>query len=113
MTELPEVNDEFAKDVSEFDTLEELKADIRAKLEHQREHEAEDAFETQLLDQLAEGVKGEIPQAMFENRIDKKVSAGLSKDCVHKGSTLSHILIIPGTDMESFETPSASRLKSR
>ena len=45
MTELPEVNDEFAKDVSEFDTLEELKADIRASWST-KEHEAEDAFET-------------------------------------------------------------------
>lgn len=101
MTELPEVNDEFAKDVSEFDTLEELKADIRAKLEHQREHEAEDAFETQLLDQLAEGVKGEIPQAMFENRIDESVS-GFEQRLRAQGLNLESYLDYTGTDMESF-----------
>ncbi len=68
--ELPELNDEFAKDVSEFDTLDELKADIRKHLQEHRQQEADNAFETALLDQLAEGLKADIPQAMFERRID-------------------------------------------
>lgn len=71
--ELPEVNDEFVKDVSEFDTLDELKADLRKNLEERRQQEADNAFETTLLDQLAEGLKAEIPQAMFEQRIDDMV----------------------------------------
>ena len=71
--ELPEVNDEFVKDVSEFDTLDELKADLRKHMEEHRQQEADNAFETALLDQLAEGVKADIPQAMFENRIDDMV----------------------------------------
>lgn len=71
--ELPEVNDEFVKDVSEFDTLDELKADLRKHMEKHRQQEADNAFETALLDQLAEGVKADIPQAMFENRIDDMV----------------------------------------
>ena len=71
--ELPEVNDEFVKDVSEFDTLDELKADLRKPMEEHRQQEADNAFETALLDQLAEGVKADIPQAMFENRIDDMV----------------------------------------
>lgn len=71
--ELPELNDEFVKDVSEFDTLDELKADIRKNLEERRQQEADNAFETALLDQLAEGLKADIPQAMFEQRIDDMV----------------------------------------
>lgn len=71
--ELPELNDEFVKDVSEFDTLDELKADIRKNLEERRQQEADNAFETVLLDQLAEGLKADIPQAMFEQRIDDMV----------------------------------------
>lgn len=71
--ELPEVNDEFVKDVSEFDTLDELKADLRKHMEEHRQQEADNAFETALLDQLAEGVKADIPQAMFENCIDDMV----------------------------------------
>lgn len=71
--ELPEINDEFVKDVSEFDTLDELKADLRKHMEEHRQQEADNAFETALLDQLAEGVKADIPQAMFENRIDDMV----------------------------------------
>ena len=71
--ELPELDDEFAKDVSEFDTLEELKADIRAKLQEKREKLSEDDVENQLIDQLIAGLKAEIPEAMFERRIDDNV----------------------------------------
>ena len=71
--ELPEVNDEFVKDVSEFDTLDELKADLRKHMEEHRQQEADNALETALLDQLAEGVKADVAQAMFENRIDDMV----------------------------------------
>ena len=71
--ELPELNDDLAKDTSEFDTLEELKADIKGKLEHERTHAAEDAVENQLLDQLLEGFKAEVPDAMYNHRVDESV----------------------------------------
>ncbi len=71
--ELPELNDDFAKDCSEFDTLDELKADVKAKIKHQKDHAAEDAFETELLNQLVENLQGEIPEAMYENRVTESV----------------------------------------
>ena len=71
--ELPELNDDFAKDCSEFDTLDELKADLRHNLEHRREHEAEDAFESELLEQLIAGFKAEVPEAMYEHRVEDSV----------------------------------------
>ncbi len=72
--ELPELNDEFAKDVSEFDTIEELKADLRTQLEERKKQEAEASVEEQLLEQLADLVKAEIPQVMIERRIDDSVN---------------------------------------
>ncbi|MCI8361078.1 MAG: trigger factor [Clostridiales bacterium] len=73
MRELPEMDDEFAKDVSEFDTLDELKEDTKKKLAERKEKEADDGVETQLVDQLAEGLKAEIPEAMFERRVDENL----------------------------------------
>lgn len=68
--ELPAVDDDFVKDVSEFNTLDEYKADIRKKVTDAREAAADDSVENQLIDKLVDLVKAEIPQAMFENRID-------------------------------------------
>ncbi|MBQ0110315.1 MAG: trigger factor [Oscillospiraceae bacterium] len=71
--ELPEIDDEFAKDVSEFDTLEELKKDTKAHLlEHKKEH-AENDVENQLVEQLAANVEGEIPEAMYNVRVEQEL----------------------------------------
>eukprot|EP00826_Nyctotherus_ovalis_P043375 TRINITY_DN4558_c0_g2_i9.p1 TRINITY_DN4558_c0_g2~~TRINITY_DN4558_c0_g2_i9.p1 ORF type:complete len:247 (-),score=22.13 TRINITY_DN4558_c0_g2_i9:64-804(-) len=67
--ELPELDDEFAKDVSEFDTLKEYKADIKSKLQEQANKEAEKATETNIGKKLAELIKADIPEAMFSNEI--------------------------------------------
>ncbi len=70
MRELPEIDDEFAKDVSEFDTLKELKADLKKKALERKQKSAENAVEDQLVNQLVENLEGEIPEAMFENRLN-------------------------------------------
>ena len=69
MKELPEVDDEFVKDVSEFDTLADYKEDLKKKLAESKEKEAADDLENQLIDKLVELVLGEIPEAMYENKI--------------------------------------------
>lgn len=99
--ELPELNDDLAKDASEFDTLDELKADLKDKLEHQREHAAEDAFETQLLEQLADGLKAEIPEAMFKNRVDESVR-DFDYRLQSQGLNLESYLQYTGMDMDAF-----------
>lgn len=71
--ELPEVDDDFVKDVSEFDTVEKYKEDIKAKLTDAREKEANDDVENQLIDQLIENMKAEIPDAMFQNKINEDI----------------------------------------
>ena len=71
--ELPEINDDFAKDVSEFDTLKELKADIKKKALERKNKAADEAVENQLVQQIVDGIKGEIPEAMFESRLNQSV----------------------------------------
>ena len=71
--ELPTVDDEFAKDVSEFDTLKELKADIKKKALERKKKASEEAVENILVQQIVDGIEGEIPEAMFENRLDRCV----------------------------------------
>lgn len=71
--ELPEIDDEFAKDVSEFDTLKELKADIKKKALERKKKAADETVENDLVQQIVNGIKGEIPEAMFENRLNQCV----------------------------------------
>lgn len=67
----PEVDDEFAKDVSEFDTLEEFKKDLSDKLKDRREHAAEHTFEDSLTDSLIAALEVELPDAMVDYRGDQ------------------------------------------
>ena len=68
--ELPELDDEFVKDVSEFDTVDEYRADVAAKLQAEAD-KAEDAkVDAQLMDKLVEGMEADIPEAMFENETE-------------------------------------------
>lgn len=71
--ELPEVDDDFVKDVSDFDTLDKYKEDVKAKLTETKEKEAKDDIENQLIDKLIENLKAEIPQAMYENKINEDI----------------------------------------
>ena len=68
--ELPKLDDEFAKDVSEFDTLEELKNDTKAKLEESAKDKAEKELREKVLDKVAENIEVDIPEAMVDTEID-------------------------------------------
>ena len=72
--QLPELDDEFVKDVSEFDTMDELKADIRKSLTEQKEKSAKSAFENAVYDKLSELVEGEIPDVMYDKAVDNMIS---------------------------------------
>ena len=67
----PEVDDEFAKDVSEFETLEEFKKDLGEKLKARRQEQADRDFENAVIDALIEKLECEVPQAMIDYRADK------------------------------------------
>ena len=72
-TILPAQDDEFAKDVSEFDTLDELKADIRAKAEDNAKKQAESAFEQACVEKAAENTTVEMPKALIEAELDNQM----------------------------------------
>lgn len=71
--ELPELDDEFAKDVSEFDTLDELKDDLMKQLSEKKENNAKADFENQLLEQVVANMEVEIPEVMFSQKCDEMV----------------------------------------
>ncbi len=71
--ELPEVDDEFAQDAADCDTVEEMKKNLKEEIKAQKESQNERDIEAQLLEKLAENVKGEIPEVMFENEINGQI----------------------------------------
>ncbi len=71
--ELPALDDEFAKDVSEYDTLDELRASIRKEMEERNGKQADVQVENDLVDQVIATLEGEIPEAMYESRMDDMV----------------------------------------
>ena len=71
VSELPERDDEFAKDVSEFDTLDEYKADIRANLEKRRQDEAEEKVRSEIMHKAAENMTVEIPEVMVQEKVEE------------------------------------------
>ena len=70
-SELPELDDEFAKDVSEFDTLEEYRADVRAKLQAKYEEQAESAFRSLIMKQAADNMTVEVPDVMIQEKAEE------------------------------------------
>ena len=70
VTMVPEMDDEFAKDVSEFDTLDALKADVRAKALEQAQKQADSAFENACVEKAAENTTVDMPKALVENELD-------------------------------------------
>ncbi len=71
--ELPVLDDDFAKDVSEFDTLDEYKADIKTKIAERHKKEADNAVEEQIIKALGEKLVCDIPECMFENEVENFV----------------------------------------
>lgn len=115
-TELPELDDEFVKDVSEFDTVEEYKASISSKIEERKNNSADAEVEKQLVDKLIANMTGEIPDCMIESEIDRYVndydyrlrSQGASLDLYYQytGSTEEKL-------RESFKEEAERQVKSR
>ncbi|MBQ8550404.1 MAG: trigger factor [Clostridia bacterium] len=100
--ELPVIDDEFAKDVSEFDTLAELKEDIKKhQLEHKAHHADEDV-ENALIDQIVEGMKVEIPDAMIEARCNQSLQ-DFAYRLQMQGLNLETYLQYMGTNADDFK----------
>lgn len=100
--ELPELDDEFVKDVSEFDTLDELKADIKKQMNEKKAQEAKADFENQLIEQVCDNMEVEIPQCMFDKRTDEMIQ-DYSYRLQMQGIDLNTYLSYLGQDMDSFK----------
>lgn len=98
--EVPELDDEFAKDVSEFDTLEEYKADIRSRLEKDAKDRAENEWQGILLDKVVENTPIDIPDAMVETQLNYMMQE-LGYQLSYQGLSLADYIKYVGTTEEA------------
>lgn len=114
--ELPVLDDEFAKDVSEFDTLDAYKDSIREKLQSDREKAAESDVENQIVEALIEKVQGEIPDEMYENEVEESINS-FAYRLQSQGLNLETYLKYTGMDTEAlkaqFKPQSEKQVKVR
>ena len=101
VNELPEINDEFAADISEFETLAEYKADVKAKLEKEKETANKAAAEQQAIDKAVENANIEVPEAMIEENVDNNVKT-FAQRMQSQGLQLEQYLQFTGQTMEAF-----------
>ena len=99
--ELPALDDDFAKDVSEYDTLDELKDSIRNNIKTNLDKQAEQKVENDLMDQVIANMKADIPDAMVDSRIDELVQ-DFEYRISQQGLKLADYLKYMGMDIEQF-----------
>ena len=100
--ELPELDDDFAKDVSEYDTLDELKDSIRNGIQANHEKQADQKVENDLIDQVVSNMKAEIPDAMIDSRIEELVQ-DFQYRISQQGLKLEQYLQYMGMTMDQFK----------
>lgn len=100
--ELPELDDEFVKDVSEFDTLDEYKADIRANLQKSKDEQAENAFRSLIMKQAADNMTVEIPEVMLAEKAEEIVrNYAANFGMTDRSVSMDKLLQMMGLDRES------------
>ena len=114
--ELPEADDEFAKDVSEFDTMEEYKADIRKKLAEKKESAAKAAKEDAVIEKIIEGATMEIPDAMVDTQARQMVDE-FAQRIAAQGLSMEQYMQFTGMDVqkmiEQMKPQAVKRIQSR
>lgn len=101
-TQLPQIDDEFVKDTTEFETLEELKNDIRAKAAENKKKSAEDAMKNEVVEKLAENIEVEIPEVMVKNEVDNMLK-DFENNLRYQGMDLNTYYQYTGTSKEILE----------
>lgn len=99
--ELPELDDEFIKDISDFDTVEEYREDIRKRKQEELENSAKAQKEANVLNKLLESVEIDVPNAMVEEAIDNQIQ-NYSQNMRNQGISLEDYLKMIGSTMEDF-----------
>lgn len=108
LKELPALDDEFAKDVSEFDTLEQYKEDLRKKLVENAEHKAHHENEDNVVEKIVENAVVDIPPVMVEKRVDDLIY-DFEMRLRYQGLELQKYLEIMGMDMKAFREQFSKR----
>ena len=101
--EVPALDDEFAKDVSEFDTLKDLKADIKKKLTAERTEAAQRAFEDVLMAKVAEGVEADVPYEMVDLQAEQ-MTEGFKQQLAAQGIPFDQYLKMTNTTEADFKS---------
>ncbi len=104
--QLPVVDDEFAKDVSEFETLEELRNDLAGKLKERRESQAQREYETALMEQVMNNMQVDIPDPMVEYRAEALVN-DMARRITAQGMPFEQYLSMMGMDQNSIRVQAA------
>ncbi|MGI6192812.1 MAG: trigger factor [Christensenellales bacterium] len=99
--ELPEADDEFAKDISEFDTIEEFKEDLRKKMQADADNRARNALENDAVNAVAKKIEVDIPEAMIERQVDEMIY-NLQNQMMRQGFSLEMYIKAMGMDVEKF-----------
>ena len=99
--EVPAIDDEFAKDVSEFDTLKELKADMKKKMTEERKIAAQQAFEDALMKKVADGIEADIPEEMVKAQAERMLE-GFKQQLGSQGISFEQYLQMTGMTNETF-----------
>ena len=97
--ELPALDDEFAKDTTEFETLAELRADVRAKAEEEAKNRAEVEMRNSIVEKVAANTEVEVPNAMVEHQIDNMIME-LNYQLQYQGLNLQQLLQMTGRSIE-------------
>lgn len=110
--ELPELDDDFASEVSEFDTLDEFKADVRKKLEEAAQNKAKTETENAIIDKAIENAEFDIPDAMVEAQIDNIVN-DFAQRIAYQGMNLDMYMQYTGQTMETFRAQFTEQAKKQ
>lgn len=100
--ELPELDDEFVKDISAFDTLKEYKEDVKAKLLESKETESKNDIDNQIIDKVNGLLEAEIPEAMFENKVNEDIN-DFARRLQSQGLDMKTYMQYTGLDNEKFK----------
>ena len=114
--ELPEIDDEFAAEVSEFDTLEEYKADVKAKIKEQKAAEGKAIQEDQVVEQAVKNATYELPEAMVETQAEQMAN-DFAQRMQSQGLTMEQYFQFTGTTaeqmMEDLKPQAVKRIETR
>ena len=114
--ELPEFDDEFVKDISEFDSVDAYKADVKERLAKDREEEAVSDKERQVADKLQELLQAEVPEAMYDNQVDNLIdefSMNLRSQGIDLGTYMQYTGLTEDKLRETYYDRAVSQVKVR